>query len=112
MKGSELRANLSKWVGEYSSLTETNIPPGIIPFLANRIEESVFIENDPDVIDIDYNGKTQKARILSEDRAGGCVRLSLISDRSTLVMSYASLRKASSGSQIATALDKLRGPMI
>jgi hypothetical protein len=77
----------------------------LIEYLAGRIEDTVFIERDPDVIMVRKDGKMQPARVTFEDKARGIVSLSLLSDKTSMVLSYTALKEMSPGSEIVAALD-------
>lgn len=110
MKNSELRGNLTKWITEFESMMGP-IPntDKLIPYLASRIEDTVFIEQDDDVIEIKHNGKTQPARVLSEEKGRGMVQLQLLHDQSFMMLTYSELKKIAPGAQIVKALDAVNG---
>lgn len=110
MTNSELRGSLTKWIGEFEALAGA-IPnkDKLIPYLASRIEDTVFIESDPDVIEIMHNGKKQPARILDEQKGRGIVQLQLLHDRSFMMLTYGELKKIAQGSEIVAALDAVNG---
>jgi len=110
MNNSELRGGLTKWIGEFELLAgEIPNKDKLIPYLASRIEDTVFIERDKDVIEIVHNGKKQPARILEEQKGRGIVQLQLLHDQSYMMLTYDELKKISSGPQIVSALDAVNG---
>jgi hypothetical protein len=110
MNNSELRGSLTKWIGEFEVLVG-QIPnkDKLVPYLASRIEDTVFVESDPDVIEIMHNGKKQPARILSEQKSRGIVQLQLLHDHSFMTLAYDGLKKIAKGSDIVRALDAVNG---
>lgn len=110
MKNSELRGSLTKWIGEFESLMgEISAKDKLVAFLASRIEDTVFIERDDDVIEIMHKGKKQPARILEEQKSRGVVQLQLLHDNSYMMLTYGELKKISEGPQIVSALDAVNG---
>lgn len=110
MKNSELRGSLTKWIGEFESLMgEIPNRDKLVPFLASRIEDTVFIERDDDVIEIMHNNKRQPARVLEEQKGRGVVQLQLLHDQSYMMLTYDELKKISTGPQIVAALDAVNG---
>jgi hypothetical protein len=111
MTNSELRGNLARWLSDFEMLSEGKIPNSdkLVLFLASRIEDSVFIEKDLDVLAIKKDGKTQYARVLSEDKSRGVISLQLLDDRSYMMITYGELKKMCPGSAIVAALDEANG---
>tara|TARA_R110000824_G_scaffold526_11_gene3386 strand:+ start:3834 stop:4130 length:297 start_codon:yes stop_codon:yes gene_type:complete len=77
----------------------------LVEYLTSRIEESVFIESDPDVVQVVHKGKKQPARIIEEQRGSGVVRLQLLHDRSFMVLTYDALKAMMPGAELVSALD-------
>ena len=110
MKNSELRGSLTKWLSEFRHLTAGTFKvDDLTAFLASRIEDTVFVERDDDVIEIMHKGKKQPARILEEQKGRGIVQLQLLHDQSYMMLTYGELKKISTGAQIVSALDAVNG---
>lgn len=109
MTNSQLRGCLTDWISLFESM-QGQIPSKdkLIEYLASRLEDTVFIERDPDVIMIRKDGKTQPARVTHEDEARGIVSLTLLSDKTTMMLTYAALKEMSPGAEIASALDSIK----
>jgi hypothetical protein len=108
MKNSELRERVGKWLETFEDLTGS-IPnrDKLAKYLVTCIEGEVFIERDEDVITIKKDGKSQYARVISENKASGTVSIELLDDKSQVMLTYAALKKMSPGAEIVSALDSL-----
>jgi hypothetical protein len=108
MKNSELRERVGKWLETFESLIGS-IPnrDKLAKYLVTCIEGEVFIERDEDVITIKKDGKSQYARVVSENKAGGTVSIELLDDKSQMMLTYAALKTMSPGAEIVSALDSL-----
>ena len=111
MNNTELRGNIAKWIAEFESFMGLDVPEGrkLVEFLSTRIEDSVFIENDRDIITIIEDGKRQLARIIKEDHDRGIVTMQKLADKTYMTVSYQALSKIAKGPEIVSALDYLKG---
>ena len=111
MNNTELRGSIAKWIAEFESFMGLDVPEGrkLVEFLSTRIEDSVFIENDPDIITIVEDGKRQLARIIKEDHDRGIVTMQKLADKTYMTVSYQALSKIAKGPEIVSALDHLKG---
>ena len=70
MNNSEMRGSVAKWVNEFCDMFSVQIPnhDQLCNYLANRIEENLVVENDPDVLMVRKDGKLQPARVINEEK--------------------------------------------
>jgi hypothetical protein len=111
MNNSEMRGSVTKWINEFCDMFSVQIPnqDQLCSYLANRIEENLVIENDPDVLMVRKDNKLQPARVINEDKSRGVVSLQLLSDKSYMMLTYAALKEMSSGAEIVSALNSAAG---
>tara|TARA_R110002111_G_scaffold262758_2_gene340821 strand:- start:40789 stop:41142 length:354 start_codon:yes stop_codon:yes gene_type:complete len=111
MNNSEMRGSVAKWVNEFCDMFSVQIPnhDQLCNYLANRIEENLVVENDPDVLMVRKDGKLQPARVINEEKGRGVVTVQLLGDRSYMMMTYAELKKMSSGAEVVAALNAAAG---